>query len=221
MTRFKYAGGRLRFGRTFGRGVGLSVGPRICPSGISQSRIRQNALPRVFTSLGCLLAGLATTLATSATALAAEPRAASGTLVTQAVGAGTALPSLGVGGVLQGLLGLLAMVFGCAWFARRFGMQAKGPRGVVKIVGGVMLTQKERVVVVEVAGTWLVLGVAPGQVSTLHTVPAGSAEISATDAASGNILFSNRLRDSLAKRFGGPTQRASSATGAGSERETR
>jgi flagellar protein FliO/FliZ len=189
MTRFRYAGGWLQFGRS----VGLSV----------------------------------STLATSAAVLAAEPRAASGTLVTQAVGAGTALPSLGVGGLLQGLLGLvavLAMVFGCAWFARRFGMQAKGPRGVVKIVGGVMLTQKERVVVVEVAGTWLVLGVAPGQVSTLHTVPAGSAEIGATNSAGGNILFSNRLRDSLAKRFGGPIERtsgASSATGAGSERETR
>jgi flagellar protein FliO/FliZ len=207
MTRFKYAGGWLRFGRS----VGLSIVPRIIPS------------------LGFLLAGLAAAWASSATVLAAEPRAASGTLVIQAVGAGTALPSLGVGGMLQGLLGLaavLAMVFGCAWFARRFGMQPKGPRGVVKIVGGVMLTQKERVVVVEVAGTWLVLGVAPGQVSTLHTVPAGSAEINAagasSHAASGNILFSNRLRDSLAKRFGGsPTERASSATGAGSEPEKR
>ncbi|WP_254067865.1 flagellar biosynthetic protein FliO [Burkholderia sp. L27(2015)] len=186
MTRFKYAGGWLRFAC----GVGLSV----------------------------------STWAMSAAVLAAEPRAASGTLVTPAVGAGTALPSLGVGGMLQGMLGLvavLAMVFGCAWFARRFGMQAKGPRGVVKIVGGVMLTQKERVVVVEVAGTWLVLGVAPGQVSTLHTVPAGSAEVGATGSPGGNILFSNRLRDSLAKRFGSPIERASSAAGAGSERETR
>jgi len=202
MTRFKHAGGRLRFGRR----VGLSTGPRL------------------FLSLGFLLAGLATTLATSAATLAEEPRAASGTLVTQAVGAGTALPSLGVGGMLQGLFGLiavLAMVFGCAWFARRFGMQTKGPRGVVKIVGGVMLTQKERVVVIEVAGTWLVLGVAPGQVNTLHTVPAGSTETNATGTASGNLMFSNRLRDSLAKRFGSPTGRASSATGAGSEPEAR
>jgi len=192
MTRFKYAAGWLRFARS----VGLSV----------------------------------STWVTSAAVLAAEPRAASGTLVTQAVGAGTALPSLGVGGMLQGMLGLvavLAMVFGCAWFARRFGMQAKGPRGVVKIVGGVMLTQKERVVVVEVAGTWLVLGVAPGQVSTLHTVPAGSGAADSTGAAGspgGNIMFSNRLRDSLAKRFGSPAERASgasSAAGAGSERESK
>jgi len=66
-----------------------------------------------------------------------------------------------------------------------------------------------------------VLGVAPGQVSTLHTVPAGSAEIGAANATSGNIMFSNRLRDSLAKRFGSPTERASGTTGAGTEPERR
>jgi flagellar protein FliO/FliZ len=145
---------------------------------------------------------------------AAEPRAASGTLVAATVGAGTAVPTLGVSGMIQAILGLLAvlgMVLGFAWLARRFGLQAPGQGGVVKVVGGAMLTQKERVVVVEVAGTWLVLGVAPGHVSTLHTLPAG-----ATPPGSGLAMgtlnhpsFANRLRDSVGKRFGNPPGRAS------------
>src|ERR1044072_3038477 len=42
------------------------------------------------------------------------------------VGAGTAVPALGVGAVLQTIVGLLVvigLVFGCAWLARRFGLQ--------------------------------------------------------------------------------------------------
>jgi flagellar protein FliO/FliZ len=158
----------------------------------------------------------------SCAALAAEPRVASGTLVAPTVGAGTAVPALGVSGLLQTVLGLavvLAMVFGFAWLARRFGLQTPRQGNVVKVVGGTMLTQKERVMVVEVAGTWLVLGVAPGHVSTLHTLPAGS--LSGETAAAGSTSFSNRLRDSIGKRFGKPDEYSSQRAGEKPGREAR
>ena len=41
----------------------------------------------------------------------------------------------------------------------------------MRVVGGVSVGTRERVVVLEVADTWLVVGVAPGQVQTLHTLP--------------------------------------------------
>jgi flagellar protein FliO/FliZ len=99
--------------------------------------------------------------------------------IASSVGAGTAVPSLGVGAVLQTIVGLIVvigLVFGCAWLARRFGLQpSSGRGGLLKVVAGASLGGKERVAVVEIGDTWLVLGAAPGNVRLLHTLPAGSA----------------------------------------------
>lgn len=136
----------------------------------------------------------------ASTALAAEPRVASGTLVTPAVGAGVSVPSLGIASLLQTLIGLavvLGIVLGIAWLARRFGLQTPRLGSAVKVVGGVMLSGKERVVVVEIQNTWLVLGVAPGQVSMLHSLPAQAQQRPTTPSAS---AFADRLRESLGMR---------------------
>ncbi|MFL9869424.1 flagellar biosynthetic protein FliO [Paraburkholderia fungorum] len=98
--------------------------------------------------------------------------------IASGVGAGTAVPALGVGAVLQTIVGLLVvigLVFACAWLARRFGLQPANRAGLVKTIGGASLGGKERVAVVEIGDTWLVLGTAPGNVRLLHTMPAGSA----------------------------------------------
>lgn len=134
-------------------------------------------------------------------ALAGEPRVASGTLVTPVVGAGLSVPSLGVASLLQTLIGLavvLGVVVGIAWLARRFGLQTPHLGSAVKVVGGVMLSGKERVVVVEIQNTWLVLGVAPGQVNMLHSLPAQAQP----RTASAPGAFADRLRESLSNRFG-------------------
>ena len=116
-------------------------------------------------------------LAASAADLNAVNHAAS---IASSVGAGTAVPSLGVGAVLQTLVGLavvIGLVFACAWLARRFGLQPSARGNVVRTVGGVSLGGKERVAVVEIGDTWLVLGAAPGNVRLLHTLPAGSIDL--------------------------------------------
>ena len=78
------------------------------------------------------------------------------------------------GALLQALLGLaivLAALFAFLWFLRRFSPAQSGVQGVVRVVGGVMVGPRERVVVVEVGEQWLLLGVASGQVSHLQTLP--------------------------------------------------
>ena len=78
--------------------------------------------------------------------------------------------------MLQVILGLglvLGAIAGCAWLLRRFGgLQANGA-GAIKVIGGSQVGQRERVVLVEVADTWLVIGVAPGHVTALHSMPKG------------------------------------------------
>jgi flagellar protein FliO/FliZ len=183
---------------------------------------RASSPARRMHDLLCRAGVLALTLAASSLALAAEPRVASGTLVAPAVGAGTSIPSLGLAGVMQALLGLaavLALVMACAWLARRFGLQAPRLGSAVKVVGGVMLTTKERVVVVEVQGTWLVLGVAPGKVSMLHALPAEIDDLDDPAESGAAVPFADRLRDSLVRRFGAkptaPAKRPDTPSGRG------
>lgn len=91
-----------------------------------------------------------------------------------AVQAAETMPqSSSFGAFFQALLGLLlvlAMLYAFFWLLRRFGPGQAGVQGVVKVVGGVMLGPRERLVVVEVQDTWVLVGVASGHVSALHTL---------------------------------------------------
>jgi flagellar protein FliO/FliZ len=73
--------------------------------------------------------------------------------------------------VLFSLLLVVAAIFATAWLAKRFGPGHIAGAGQLKVVSGVMVGSKERVVVVEVRDTWLVLGVTPNGISTLHSLP--------------------------------------------------
>ena len=78
------------------------------------------------------------------------------------------------GSLMQVLLGLavvLALMAGAAWTLKRMGMTAAGGNSVAKVIGGVSVGNRERVVVVEVGNQWIVVGVAPGRVNALSTMP--------------------------------------------------
>ncbi|MDN5752493.1 MAG: flagellar biosynthetic protein FliO [Nitrosospira sp.] len=111
------------------------------------------------------------------------------------------------GGMLQVMLGLvlvLAVIAGSAWLLKRFGGMPRGSAGAIKVIGGSAVGQRERVVLVEVADTWLVIGVAPGQVTALHNMPKG--ESMATGRAAGenesDARFSAWFRQVMEKRNG-------------------
>jgi flagellar protein FliO/FliZ len=67
-----------------------------------------------------------------------------------------------------------------AWFARRY-LPGMGAQGAVKVVGSTPVGSRERVVVVEVDHTWLLLGVGGGNVRLLHTLPKPEQPPSATE----------------------------------------
>lgn len=101
------------------------------------------------------------------------PTLALGMLSACANAAGGMPQTSGFAAFFQALFGLavvLGLLYGFFWLLRRFGPGQTGAQGVVKVVGGVMLGPRERIVVVEVEDTWLLVGVAAGQVSTLHTM---------------------------------------------------
>lgn len=73
--------------------------------------------------------------------------------------------------VLFSLLLVLAAVVLVAWILKRINLPQQGAGSLLKVIGGVAVGQRERIVLLEVNDTWLVVGVAPGQVSALHSMP--------------------------------------------------
>jgi flagellar protein FliO/FliZ len=77
------------------------------------------------------------------------------------------------GSMVTLFLSLLLILSGfvlIAWLARRY-LPGAGSRGVVKVVGATLVGARERVVVIEVNNTWLLLGVGGGQVRLLDKMP--------------------------------------------------
>jgi len=140
--------------------------------------------------------------------LAAQTHPApSGNAIVSEVGSG--VPALGVGGILQALFGLvvvIGLVFACGWVARRMGLKVPNGRrgGVVNVVGSASLGTRERVVVVEVAGNWLVLGVAPGSVQHLHTTPVPADHVASGAPTDDNPSFQSALAQQLRATFTKP-----------------
>ena len=77
--------------------------------------------------------------------------------------------------VLLSLALILGGFVALAFFARRH-LPGMGKTGPLKVVATTSVGPRERVVVVEVDGTWLVLGVGGGNVRLLHTQAKPAAE---------------------------------------------
>jgi flagellar protein FliO/FliZ len=73
--------------------------------------------------------------------------------------------------VLGGLIVVLGAMAVALWLIKRSGLGPAQSSGVIKIVGGVSVGNRERVLVLEVADQWVVVGVAPGQVNALANLP--------------------------------------------------
>ena len=65
------------------------------------------------------------------------------------------------------LLLVLASIAGLAWFLQAARKRQGGAGQTIHIEATVAVGTRERVVLIEVAGQWLLLGVAPGRVTTL------------------------------------------------------
>ena len=83
----------------------------------------------------------------------------------------TAVSSGSIVQVIFSLLFVLAAIVFVAWILKRINLPQNVAGSALKVISGVAVGQRERIVLVEVNDTWLVVGVAPGQVTALHTMP--------------------------------------------------
>lgn len=74
-------------------------------------------------------------------------------------------------GAIIALLAVLALIVGLGWLLKRLPGTGFQPADGLKVVASLNVGAKERVVVVEVNGTQLLLGVTAGGISQLHQLP--------------------------------------------------
>jgi len=109
----------------------------------------------------------------------------------------TAAPAVSAGTYVQATLALLLIVgvlVGAAWLARKVSGGKGFGQGGMKIVGGVALGPRERIVLLEVGEEWLVIGIVPGQIRTLHRLAKGSALPSSDPASATEPPFAQWLQ---------------------------
>ncbi|MDP9108254.1 MAG: flagellar biosynthetic protein FliO [Pseudomonadota bacterium] len=108
-------------------------------------------------------------------------------------------------GMLQvtfGLLVVVGLLFAVMWSLKKMGAGKHAPAGAVKVVGGVSVGNRERILVVEVADQWIVVGVTPTTISALSTMPRQvGVDLSPTAPLAKN--FSAWLKQTIDKRNAG------------------
>ncbi|MDY6829988.1 MAG: flagellar biosynthetic protein FliO [Pseudomonadota bacterium] len=108
-----------------------------------------------------------------------------------------AAPEIGAGWVLNlvfGLVLVLGLFLALAWLMRKLGTLPGGNGRLIRVVGGASLGARDRLVLVELGQQQLLLGVSPGRIVNLHTLP------ERLDTASGSAStrdFSATLRGLL------------------------
>ncbi|MEZ0270645.1 MAG: flagellar biosynthetic protein FliO [Methylophilaceae bacterium] len=102
--------------------------------------------------------------------------------------------------VLFGLGMVLAAIGGTAWLLRKLAPGQVAASGALRVVGGVAVGPKERVVLVDVGDTRLVLGVAPGHISALHQMPRPEGEAAGSSPDLSAESFYVRLKEMLNQR---------------------
>lgn len=125
-------------------------------------------------------------------ALLAASLAASGAVAAAAEAAG-APPDLAPS-LVQTALGLafiVALIYGVSWLLRRTQPGGRA-HALLKVVASLSVGQRERVVIVECADQWLVVGVAAGGLRTLHTMPKGEAPAPAVATSFATLLAAAR-----------------------------
>jgi flagellar protein FliO/FliZ len=115
-----------------------------------------------------------------------------------AAASGAASGAAGLGQVTVALGVVLLAIFAFAWVARRLRSVGGASGAAIEILGDVALGQKERAVLVKVGGTCLLIGVAPGNVRTLHVLPEGVGSIAPPAEPSERPTFRSLLMKSPA-----------------------
>ncbi|WP_215409965.1 flagellar biosynthetic protein FliO [Janthinobacterium sp. JC611] len=173
-----------------------------------------HAEPATASAPAASAAGASVTVASETATAPAAPAAASATspaAALPAMPAGapmTMAPTSSAGSLLQTIFALvfvLALLIGLAWFMKRYGPKVMGGNNKMRVVSSLNLGGRERIVLVEVADQWIVVGASPGRINALATMPRQEGELPQLATAQNGPAaanFSEWLKQTIDKRHG-------------------
>lgn len=99
--------------------------------------------------------------------------------------------------VTVGLALVIVAIFSSAWFYRRFGNFSPVANDALKVIGGISLGQKEKIILLQVGEEQLLVGVAPGNIQKIHIMktPIKVSEKLPNERGA----FANQLSDAMKK----------------------
>jgi flagellar protein FliO/FliZ len=140
--------------------------------------------------------------ATTAPVAPAKTSFAEKTTTTAQIGKPTAMPQPpaaagSIGSAVLALVMVIGLILALAWLAKRMpGLRGGSASSALRVVGSLALSPRERLVVVAVGNTQLVLGVGAGGTRTLHTL---SEPLPVTETA-GTPVFAQLLSQHFGKK---------------------
>ena len=120
----------------------------------------------------------------------------------------TMAPTASSGSLLQTIFALmfvLALLIALAWAMKRYGPKALGGNSKMRVVSSLNLGGRERIVLIEVADQWIVVGASPGRINALATLPRQEGELPILSSAQNGPAaanFSEWLKQTIEKRNG-------------------
>ena len=102
--------------------------------------------------------------------------------------------------VLLGLILVMGLMVAAAWALKRFQSLQMREGAIIKVLGGVNVGPRERIMVVEVADQWLVVGVTSGRLDALATLQKKEIPQSEPNKPTDKGGFSSRLESRIAAR---------------------
>jgi len=140
---------------------------------------------RIVAAVGCLALPLS--------AVAAEGKAGAAK--------GVAMEPVSMGNLMQLVIALVVVLLaiaGVGWMVRRLGRFPSGTSAMLKVLGGLTVGQRERIVLLQVGEKQLLVGVAPGRIQTLHVL---DEPLPAADSGTAPMKsFSERLSAAIKHR---------------------
>jgi len=109
---------------------------------------------------------------------------------------GESKSSSDIGTMVIGLVAVLGLILLLAWLSKRFNLAAPGGNSSMKLLSAMSVGPKEKIMLVEVEGEKLLLGVTPHQINRLGSY-GKSSDVNSTDEAGTKTEFAERMSSLL------------------------
>lgn len=106
-----------------------------------------------------------------------------------------------LGQLVVGLVIVLLCIVALAWVAKRFNRLQSTPDGSLRVLGGMSMGARERIVLVQVGEQQLLLGVASGRINTLHVLDQPLEAVSGVSDKTSSLLSGQSSGQSTGKGF--------------------